>query len=119
MALFFLTAGCAWFRKGEPKTTGAGSTTAYTTTTTNGTGTVIVTADASPKGRVVSVNVPARFAVLNFPVGDLPAKDRRVYVYRQGLKVGELKVTGPTDNDNTVADIVTGEAQVGDEIRMQ
>lgn len=42
---------------------------------------------------------------------------KRLNVYRNGLKVGELKVTGPQRDNNTVADIVAGECQVGDEVR--
>jgi hypothetical protein len=38
-------------------------------------------------------------------------------VYRRGLKVGEVKVTGPQRDDNIVADITAGEAAVGDEVR--
>jgi hypothetical protein len=68
-------------------------------------------------GRVARVNENARFAVITFPVGMMPAKDTRLSVYRRGLKVGEVKVTGPQQQDNTVADIVNGEVQPGDELR--
>ncbi len=68
-------------------------------------------------GKVVRTNSAARFVVLNFPIGHLPALDQRMTLYRQGLKVGEVKVTGPQLDDNVVADLVTGEAQVGDEVR--
>jgi hypothetical protein len=78
---------------------------------------VIVTPGATATGRVVRVNANARFAVLNFPVGSVPAAGRRLDVYRAGLKVGEVKVTGPQQDDNTVADILNGEAQTGDELR--
>jgi hypothetical protein len=40
-------------------------------------------------------------------------------LYRRGLKVGEVKVTGPAREDNIVADLVAGEAEVGDEARSQ
>ncbi len=77
----------------------------------------IVTPETTPVGKVVRVNDNARFAVLNFPVGTMPGMEQRLNVYRHGLKVGEVKVTGPQQDDNTVADIVTGEVQVGDELR--
>ena len=77
----------------------------------------IVTPVTTPTGKVVRVNDNARFAVLNFPVGTMPGIESRLNVYRHGLKVGEVKVTGPQQDDNTVADIVTGEVQVGDELR--
>ena len=44
-------------------------------------------------------------------------RDQRLDVYRGGLKVGELLVTGPQQGDSTVADITAGEAQKGDEVR--
>jgi hypothetical protein len=78
---------------------------------------LIVTPAVTPKGKVMRVNESARFAVLNFPVGSLPGVGQRLDVYRHGLKVGEVKVTGPQQDDNTVADITNGEAQEGDELR--
>jgi hypothetical protein len=41
----------------------------------------------------------------------------KLFVYRQGLKVAELVVTGPQRDDHTVADIRTGDCRTGDEIR--
>ena len=78
---------------------------------------LIVTPAVTPKGKVMRVNEGARFAVLNFPVGDLPPVGQRLDVYRHGLKVGEVKITGPQQDDNTVADITNGQAQEGDELR--
>ena len=40
-------------------------------------------------------------------------------VYRGGLKVGEVKVTGPQRENETVADIIAGDVQPHDEIREQ
>ena len=79
---------------------------------------LIVTPDTMVVGKVVRTNENARFAVLNFPVGIMPAPQQKLNVYRQGLKVGEIKVTGPQQEDNTVGDIIAGEAQVGDELRL-
>jgi hypothetical protein len=78
---------------------------------------LIVTPAITSKGKVMRVNESARFAVLNFPIGTLPPMGQRLDVYRHGLKVGEVKVTGPQQDDNTVADITNGEAQEGDELR--
>ena len=78
---------------------------------------LIVSPEIILVGKVVRYNSEGRFVVLNFPVGHLPGVDQRLYVYRQGLKVGEVKANGPQLDDNTVADIVAGEAQVGDEVR--
>ena len=63
------------------------------------------------------VNADARFVVMTFPLGGVPLVEQRLYVYRKGLKVGELKVTGPQRDNNTVADIISGELQVNDEVR--
>jgi hypothetical protein len=68
-------------------------------------------------GRVASVNVNLRFVVLDFALKQLPAIEQRLGVYREGLKVGEVKVTGPERGGNIVADLVAGEVRVGDEVR--
>ena len=63
------------------------------------------------------VNAAARCVVLNFPLSRMPALEQRLSLYRRGLKVGEVQVTGPQREDNIVADLVAGEAEVGDEAR--
>jgi hypothetical protein len=78
---------------------------------------LIVTPDTALVGKVVRVNTSGRFVVLNFPIGHLPALDQRLNVYRLGLKVGEVKVTGPQMDDNIVGDLVAGDALAGDEVR--
>ena len=70
-------------------------------------------------GKVALVNGPARFVVLNFPVGKMAAAEQNLALYRRGSKVGEVKVTGPQRGDNTVADLVSGDAEVGDEARAE
>ena len=84
-----------------------------------GGGRLIVTPENSLTGRVLTYNAAGRFVVLDFPVGKLPAQEQTLFVYRQGLKVGEVKITGPERDTNTVADLVSGEAQKGDEVRDQ
>ncbi len=81
--------------------------------------TVSVTPATSSAGKVILVNPSIRYVVLNFPVGKMPAVEQRLGIYRSGSKVGEIKVTGPQREANIVADIVAGEAQVGDEARAQ
>src|SRR5687767_9414996 len=82
-------------------------------------GGLLVTPENSLVGRVLTYNAAGRFVVLDFPVGKLPRLDQTLFVYRQDLKVGEVKVTGPERDTNTVADLVSGEAQKGDEVRDQ
>jgi hypothetical protein len=79
----------------------------------------IVTPDNSLTGKVVSYDDTGRFVVLNFPAGRMPKMDQRLFLYRGGLKVAEVVVTGPQSDDNTVADLASGDAQVGDEVRDQ
>ena len=79
----------------------------------------IVTPDNSLAGKVVSYNSIGRFVVLGFPVGQMAKMDQTLFLYRGGLKVAEIKITGPQRDNNTVADLVSGEAQVGDEVRDQ
>jgi len=78
---------------------------------------LIVTPDSLLMGKVTTFNTAGRFVVLDFPVGRLPSLDQMLFVYREGLKVGEVRVTGPERDHNTVADLISGEAQKGDEVR--
>lgn len=68
-------------------------------------------------GKVSSYNSVGRFAVLNFPMTQMPPVGQTLSLYREGLKVGEVKITGPQKDDNVVADLVKGEAKVGDQVR--
>jgi hypothetical protein len=78
---------------------------------------LIVTPETGLVGKVESANQNLRYVVLSFPIGHLPAMEQRLNVYRHGLKVGEVKVTGPQIEDNVVADIVDGDSGPGDEVR--
>ena len=85
----------------------------------NAPATTIVTPDNSLAGKVVSFNSVGRFVVLNFPSRRMPALNQRLFLYRSGLKFAEVKVTGPQNDDNIVADLVSGDARTGDEVREQ
>ena len=78
---------------------------------------LIITLGDGLVGKVSSVNSNLRFVVLTFPVGKMPQLNQRLEVYRRGLKVAEVNVTGPQRDDSIVADIVTGDALAGDEVR--
>jgi hypothetical protein len=80
---------------------------------------MVVTPDNSFTARVASYNATGRFVVLSFPVGQMPKLDQTLFLYRDGLKVAEVKVTGPQRDNNVVADLVSGDAQAGDEVRDQ
>jgi hypothetical protein len=78
---------------------------------------LIVTPENAVAGKVVRYNDAGRFVVLDFPLGRTPALEQRLFLYRRGLKVGEIKITGPQIENHIVADLTTGEAQPGDEVR--
>ena len=78
---------------------------------------LIVTPDDMLTGSIVSVNDVGRFVVLKFPLGRMPAEGSTLFVHRNGMKVAELKVTGPQKDDHTVADIKTGDCRSKDEVR--
>ncbi len=77
-----------------------------------------VLAASEMAGRVVKVNPTARFVVLNFPVGTLPESGANFGLFRGGLKVADVRITGPQLDDNVVADVLAGDAQPGDEARV-
>jgi hypothetical protein len=77
----------------------------------------IVTLEGGLVGKVAMVNPKARFAVLTFPAGRMAETDQPLSVYRNGLKVGEVRATAMKSDVNIVADIVAGEAGIGDEVR--
>jgi hypothetical protein len=118
MVLVFST-GCFLHKSGGAKGQGSFSEPPNVGASRTADGKPIVTPETGLSGKVVRVVSSGRFAVLNFPIGRMPLMDQRVEVYRQGLKVGELRITGPQLDDNIVADILTGEVQPGDQVRVQ
>ena len=109
-ALFFVLmlalagSGCAWLPKAPLAKPAAAP---------------IVTPDYSLAGKVVSVNTVGRFVVLNFPTTQMPKMDQTLFIYHAGLKVAEVRITGPQQDSNIVADLLSGDAQVGDTARDQ
>src|SRR5476649_1768895 len=77
----------------------------------------IVTPDSSLAGRVISYNSAGRFVVLSFSAGPMPQMNQPLFLYRAGLKVAEVKITGPQRDSNIIADLLTGDARAGDEAR--
>ncbi len=109
-------AGCAG-KKRATADLGPGRVPATGQTNLAGATRPIITPDIGVAGKVVSYNATGRFVVINFPTGGLPAVDQHLFVYRQGLKVGELRADKQQMGENAVADLLTGEAQPGDEVR--
>ncbi len=79
----------------------------------------IVTPDTSLAAKVIRYNSTGRFVVLTFPVGQMPQNGQTFFLYRAGMKVGEVKITGPQRDNDIVADLTAGDAQAGDDVREQ
>jgi hypothetical protein len=77
----------------------------------------IVTPDTSLIGKVVKLNETARIVVLEFPIISMPAAGRQLFIYRNDLKVGEVKTTTWQRAELIVADLINGKAQAGDVVR--
>jgi hypothetical protein len=77
----------------------------------------IITLDTGALGKIMRVHQDGKFVVINFPFSRFPRLDDRLNVYRQGQKVGEVKIVGPQLEDNFVANITAGQLQPGDEVR--
>jgi hypothetical protein len=69
------------------------------------------------QGRVVTVNPALRYVVMDFSLRAFPALDQRLSIYREGQKVGEVRVTGPFRGTAAAGDLVAGQAAVGDDVR--
>jgi len=78
---------------------------------------LIVTPGNTLTGKVARYNDAGRFTVLDFPLGHTPQAEQRMFVYRRGLKVGEVKISEWQRENLIVADLITGEAKEGDEVR--
>ena len=77
----------------------------------------VITPSTAVTGKVVRFNQVGRFAVLNFSLAHMPTLEQTMFVYRNNLKVGEVKVNGPQLDDNVCAELTSGEAAAGDEVR--
>lgn len=120
LPLLLLVNGCGLFHHSQAQPAKTAPTSPYLAPATPGPAlNPIVTPDESLTAKVASYNPTGRFVVLSFPVGHLPGMDQTLFLYRNGLKVGEVKITGPQRDNDTVADLVAGTAQQGDEVREQ
>lgn len=115
VGLLFSMTGCALRRSSGPYQSfpGTGNPSAPPPE-----GESAIVTPASPRvGRITLVNASARYVIITYSLGHVPARESRLHAYRGGLKVAELKVTDFSRDINTVADIVAGECRVGDEVR--
>ena len=110
LALACLLPGCAWFH-GHHQSKPATAQPAQAKS--------IVTLDQSLIATVLIANNEKRYVILNFPDGRMPKQDQHLFLYRNGLKAAEVKISGPQAETRTAADLVSGEAQAGDSVRDQ
>jgi hypothetical protein len=68
-------------------------------------------------GKIASVNSNLRFVVIDFTLSPLPRVEQQLGVFRQGQKVGEVKISSQARNNIVAADLTAGEAAIGDEVR--
>ena len=115
LVVALIAPGCSWFKHqlpSAPKSSAAKPAAAVTTSSP------IVTPDLALAAKVVRVNSVARIAILNFPDGKMPQLQQTFYVYRSGIKVAEVKIVGPQDDENNiVSDVISGDPQVGYPVR--
>ncbi len=69
------------------------------------------------QGRVVFLNPRLRFVIVDFAFHRLPQLEQRLGVFRSGRRVGEVRISGPADGTRIAADVMAGEADVGDLVR--
>lgn len=68
-------------------------------------------------GKIALVKKQLKYVVVEGAIGDVPASDTVLNVYRADKKVGELKVSGEVRGNNYAADITKGDLSVGDIVR--
>jgi hypothetical protein len=103
--------------KGEPAPRKAAEATSKGAARSAATTLPRATAILESSGAVASVNTGLRFVVVDFHLNPLPKIDQRMGVYRQGLKVGEVRISNHSYSNLIAADIMAGEAMVGDMVR--
>ena len=93
-------------KKGDPKTGKTAPPTAPEISPVN-----------ALSGRVMLVNGPLKYIVAEGTLGRLPAAEQMLHAYRDGQRVGEVRVSQQARGANFTADIVQGELRVGDTLR--
>ena len=84
-----------------------------------GTTNSLMTPATSPVGRIARINKEGNFAVISFPIGQLPANGTVLGVYHAGTKSGQIRISGPAKENLTVGDFIAGSGQEDDEVRVE
>lgn len=71
------------------------------------------------QGRVVFLHARLRFVIVDFAFHQMPRLEQRLGVFRAGRRVGEVRISGPVEGTRVVADVMSGEAAVGDRVRAE
>jgi hypothetical protein len=130
MVAALLAAGCARRDGSHPapdpaqaSSTSVTNAAAATTPRPTGPATLVrypvVTPVTLVQGRVISVNERLRFVIADFAFHRMPQPGQRLGVFREGRRIGEVRVSGPFDGAVLVADIMAGEAGVSDLLRAE
>ena len=69
------------------------------------------------QGKVLLVDKELGFIVADFAYSQLPPAEQKYFVYRGNQQVGEVIITGQSDETFLVADINKGDIRAGDLIR--
>jgi predicted nucleic acid-binding Zn-ribbon protein len=78
----------------------------------------IIPAGANFSGEVVILNMKEKFVVVNFKnSGSLPPENAQFSVFRNGVPIGSVRITGPVKPPFVPADIIQGEIQKGDMVK--
>jgi hypothetical protein len=70
----------------------------------------------SAKGVVLKVNDKAKFVVIKFQYRAVPSVGKVLSVMRNGVKVGQIRMTKPIKSPHGTADIIEGDVQRGDTV---
>ncbi len=69
------------------------------------------------QGRVTQVNARLRFIIVDFAFSAPPALQARLGLFRDGQRIGEVRISGPANGTSIAADVLSGAAAVGDLVR--
>lgn len=114
---FSLLPGCV----SSPKKNGAATSSVTQKTKPTNPGKLPAAPQLAPAnslvGRIALVNATLRYVVVDFSLGRRPVAGQPLNVYRQGQKVGEIRISNQAQENNFAADITVGEVRTGDEAR--
>ena len=67
--------------------------------------------------KVTRINPEFGFVVLDFQSRTMPVPGTQLIVYRQRERVGMVEITPPARSRYATADVIEGEAKLGDEVQ--